>query len=94
LIVKVTDDSGHRIFFIGENGTSVQASRIDTMVTGGCDGLLEGSSPVGALEQADIAPTFSFIQTIQRMTCRDACLAAAAFVEIHLKAKLLTFSRL
>ena len=53
LIIEVPDDAGGWIFFVGEHGASIEAGRIDAVMTRGRDGLLERKIGFGADELAD-----------------------------------------
>ena len=78
LVIEVADDAGARIFFVGEDGTTVEAAWISAVVTGGGDGLLKRSRAGSAVDEADVAPRLGFVETVEGVTGDDTGLAAAA----------------
>jgi hypothetical protein len=85
LVVEVTDDPGEWIFFIGQDGAPMQAGGFDAMVTGRGDGLLIGFRLRTSMEQADGAPGFIFLQSIERMTGAHTGFASGASIEVDAK---------
>jgi hypothetical protein len=89
LIVEVTDYAGEWIFVVGENRTSMHASRIDTMVAGGRNSLLERIAP-WVVKKSHTTPGFVVVEPVQGVAGGDTGLAAATAVEIHFEGILLT----
>ncbi len=63
------------------------------MVTGGGDGLLVGSDTRTAVDEADVAPGFLFLEAVEGVAGDDARLATAARVEVDLERVLLARDR-
>ena len=87
------DDTGERVFVVSEDGTTIETPRIGAMMTGRGDRLLKRLPPIAAEEQPDVAPRFIVVQSVERMTGRDAGFASGAFVEVNLKGILLPRGR-
>ena len=105
LIVEMPDDSGRGILFIREHRATEEAGRFDAMMTGGGDGALNREHLVAgrrtgrardrdlAEQHPDIPPALVVVESVQRMTCRDAALASGTPVEVDLEGVLLARAR-
>jgi hypothetical protein len=93
LIIKVSDNSGADILFVGTHRTALQASRLEAMVASCRDGLLIRPFSRAAMNQADASPGFVLIETVQGMTSANTCLAARAGVQTHRESALLARGR-
>jgi len=85
----VADDAGVFFFFVCADGAAVHALRIEAVVTGGGDGLLEA---VAGFEEADVAPGFVFAESVEGVAGDDAGFAAGAFIEFDLEGVLFAFA--
>ena len=83
------DNARQRIFFVGIDRASNQAGRLQTVMTGRRHMLQHRQRTSAADQQADVAPGFGFIQSIQRMTSRHTRFATGAAVQIDFKGVLL-----
>ncbi len=92
LVIEMTHDAGDRILFVSEHRTAVEAAGIGAMVAGGGDGLLIGCGGGTAVHEADIAPGFVVLKTVEGVAGDHAGLAAAAGVQVDLKGVLLARS--
>ena len=89
LIIKVLDDAGNGIFFVGKHRAAVEALRIDAVMAGGGDGLLNRLKVSAAVQQPDAAPRLLLLQAVQAVAGSDAGFAAGTLVELHFKGVLL-----
>jgi hypothetical protein len=94
LVVQVSDNAGERILFVGTNGTALHTGRIETVVAGCRDRLLDGSERAAPVEQTDRAPDLVLVEPIKAMTRRDARFASGTRVELDLECVLLVLARL
>ena len=85
LVVEVTYDAGVFFFFVSSNGAAIHALGVEAVVAGGGDGLLEAGGVVAAFDEADVAPGFVFVETIESVAGHDAGFAAGAFIEFDLE---------
>ena len=83
------DDAGGRVFFVSQRRADIHAGRFQAMMASRGDVLLKRKLIVSAGQQSNVAPGFTFIEAIQRMTRTDTSLAAGTAIEIDLKGVLL-----
>jgi hypothetical protein len=93
LVIEVPDDAGYRIFVIGVYGTTVQARRINTVVTRRRDRLLNRFGACSSEKGTNIPPCLPFVQAIQTVARSHTRFATGASIEIHSKCVLLTGRR-
>ena len=93
LVIEVPDNAGARIFFIGEHGAALQAGRLETMMAGGGDCLLERILFRATMEKTYAAPGLVFIQTIEIVAGGDASFAAGTGIQIHSEGVLFALTR-
>ena len=89
LIIEVPNNSGEGIFFVSQDRATVQARRIDTVMTSGRDCLLVRQISLIAHEKSDGAPGFIILEAVKSMTGSDAGFAAGAFIQVHFESVLL-----
>jgi hypothetical protein len=89
----MSHDAGGEVFLIGQHRATLQAGRLQAMMTGGGDGLLVRFGRPAAMQQAHGAPGFVFVQTIQRVTRADASLAPGTQIKVDAKRVLLAAGR-
>lgn len=82
LVIEVADNAGVFFFFVGADGAAVEALGVEAMVAGGGDGLLE---TVAGFEEADVAPGFVFVETIEGVAGDDASFATGTFIKFDLE---------
>jgi len=85
LVIEVTDNSGDRILFVGEDRAAIQTGWVGAVMTGRRDRLLKRVCGVVADKQPDIPPGFIFIQTVEGVAPRDTRLASSAGIQVHLE---------
>ena len=90
LIIQMPDDSRDRIFFVSIDRAGLHAPRVEAVMTGSGDVLINRVLVGSPREQPDIAPGFIVIQTIQRVTGRHTGFTARTAIQVHAERILLT----
>src|SRR5262245_64228310 len=83
------NDSCQRIFLIRQDGTSLSACRLETVMTRAGDMLHYRQRACPADQQSDAAPHLRFIQAIKAVARGDTRLASGAGVEVDFEGVLL-----
>ena len=90
LVVEMPDNSRSRVFLISVDRTDIRARRVEAMMARGCHMLKNGKLRRAAKHEVHVARRLAFVQAVQVVAGRDACLASGTTVEVDLKRKLLT----
>jgi hypothetical protein len=89
LIIQMFYDARDRILLVRIDRARRHACWLKAMVTRGCNVLHDWRHAGAAEQQANVAPCFVLVQSVERMARDHTSLATGATVEIDLKGVLL-----